>query len=237
MFAFVLRRSNLRENDQLVTLYTWEKGKIEALVRGIKKITSKNSAFLEPIFLIEAEILPGKEINQLTKAVPLFCYKNILEDIEKITLLRTAFSWLSTLTRNNEQDNKIFLLIKKWMEYLNDAILPTTSVGYSFLANLVAIMGFAPSLMCCAICNDKNNLSGFYPSGGGVVCRKCLLIKKQQQVQVYPIRFVDLLALRLLFSQEWDKLTGENTEIANRLVFLYAQYHSEKKLIKIPVLI
>ncbi len=233
MYAFVLRRSNLRENDQLVSLYTWEKGKIDTLVRGVKKITSKNSAYLEPVFLIEAEIIPGKEINHLTKAVPFFCYKNILKDLEKITLLRTAFSWLSVLTHNNQRDSKVFLLIKHWLEFLDGTDKISTALGYSFLANLVAEFGFMPSLDNCAVCDDKNNLIGFYPSGGGVICRRCLLIKKQQDIKVYPIRLVDLQALKWLFSKQWNKVAEQNTEIANRLVFLYAQYHSEKKLVKI----
>lgn len=237
MYAFVLRRSNLRENDQSVSLYTWEKGKIEALVRGVKKITSKNSAYLEPFFLIEAEVVPGKEINHLTKAVPFFCYKNIFKNLEKLILVRTAFNWISVLTRNNERDSKVFLLIKTWLEFLDTTEQSPTVLGYSLLANLVAALGFAPSLNSCALCNDKNNLAGFFPSGGGVICRTCFLTKKQQAVKVYPIRTIDLQALQWLFSTRWDKVVEQNTEIANRLVFLYAQYHSEKKLTKISTLI
>lgn len=233
MYAFVLSRTNLREKDQIVSLYTWEQGKIEAVVRGVKKITSKNSAYLEPFFLIEADVLPGKEISHLVKAVPFFCYKNIVNDLDKIILLKTVFSWLSVLTKNNERDNQVFLLIKNWLEFLNVTEKTSTALGYGFLANLVAIFGFAPSLNHCAICNDKNNLAGFYPAGGGVVCKKCLLIKKQQEGKVYSIRAVDLQALQNLFSKQWDKTLEQNTEIVNRLVFLYVQYHSEKRLGKL----
>lgn len=237
MFAFVLSRTNLREKDQMVSLYSWEQGKIETVIRGVKKITSKNSAFLEPFFLIEAEVLPGKEINHLVKAVPFFCYKNIVNDLDKIILLKTAFGWLSVLTKNNERDSRVFLLIKNWLEFLDATDNTSTALAYGFLANLIAISGFAPSLDFCTICNEKNNLAGFYPSGGGVVCKKCLLLKKQQQEKVYPIRAVDLQALQYIFSKQWDKIIEHNTEIANRLVFLYAQYHSEKRLTKISSLV
>ncbi len=237
MFAFVLARTNLREKDQMVSLYSWEQGKIETVIRGVKKITSKNSAFLEPFFLIEAEVLPGKEICHLVKAVPLSCYKNIVNDLDKIILLKTAFGWLSALTKNNERDNRVFLLIKNWMEFLDETSNPSAALAYSFLAKLIAFFGFAPSLNYCAICNGKNNLVGFFPSGGGVVCKKCLLLKKQQLEKVYSIRAIDLQALQNLFSKKWDNVLEHNTEIANRLVFLYAQYHSEKKLTKISSLI
>ena len=235
MYAFVLRRNNIRENDQLVSLYTWEKGKVEALARGVKKTISKNAAYLEPFFLIEAEILPKKETYQLVKAVPLYCYKNILNDLDKMVLLKTVFGWLLALTKNNERDDRVFLLIKNWLEFLDVTEKTSTALGYGFLANLVAIFGFLPGLNSCAVCNDKNNLAGFFPAGGGVVCRKCLLIKKQQQEKVYPIRVIDLQTLQNLFSKQWDKTLEQNTEIANRLVFLYVQYHSEKKLCKLKL--
>jgi recombinational DNA repair protein (RecF pathway) len=110
-------------------------------------------------------------------------------------------------------------------------------LGYGFLANLIVCLGFAPSLDSCAVCDEENNLVGFYPAGGGVVCRKCLFVKKQQDAKVYPIRPVDLQALQWLFSKQWEKMVEQNTEIANRLVFLYVQYHSEKKLNKISKLL
>ena len=42
MLAIVLSRRDFREFDQIVSLYTKEKGKLEVLARGVKKITSKH---------------------------------------------------------------------------------------------------------------------------------------------------------------------------------------------------
>ena len=236
MHAFVLRRNNLRENDQVITFYTFEKGKVEALARGIKKITSKNSSYLSPVFLVEAEVVEGREFFQLTKVVPLVCYKNILEDLDKSVILQTAFSWLDTLT-HLERDTKIFLLVKKWIEFLNGDKNVNTALAYSFLANLLKCLGFSPELNQCTVCDKKNSLEGFYPAGGGLVCHDCLLLKKQAGEQAYSLRSADILALKLLFTSEWNKIFENHTEIANRLVFLYGQYHSGKKLTKLPKII
>jgi len=233
MYCFVLNRSDFKEVDQIVTLYSWEKGKIQALARGIKKITSKNSAFLEPVFLLEADIIPGKELDHLTKAVPLYCYKNILNNLEKLVLVRIVFSWLATLTEAGQRDSKIFLLVKSWLEFLNETQLPTSALAYSFLANLIDCLGFLPNLVQCAFCDDKKDLISFYPAAASVVCKNCFLIKKQAVNDIYPIRSVDLQAIKFLFSKQWTDILNHNTEIANRLVFLYAQYHSERKLAKL----
>jgi len=108
-------------------------------------------------------------------------------------------------------------------------------LAYAFLGSMMVEMGFGPDLDNCVFCDDKNNLNAFYPAGGGVVCKNCYLLKKESQVKIYPIRKIDLEALRLLFCKDWEKNLESNTEIANRLLFLYAQYHSERKLAKLKV--
>ncbi len=234
MYSFVLKRSDLREQDQIVTLYTLEKGKVDALARGVKKILSKNSAYLLPVFLIDVEVLSGKEVNHLTKAVPVFVYKNILEDLNKMSLLQTVFKWVNILTKY-EREPKIFLLIKSWLEFLDTTENIDTALAYGFLGNILMHLGFAPDLSSCISCHNKNNLVAFYPAGGGVVCKNCFLLRKQMDTKVYPLRAVDLEAMRLLFTSNWQKILANNTEIANRLVFLYGQYHSERRLAKIKL--
>lgn len=234
MYAFVLRRTDWREQDQIVTLYTLESGKVDCLVRGVKKILSKNSAYLLPVFLVEADILFTKESAQLIKAIPVVVYKNILEDLKKISLLQTVFRWLGDLV-GHERDERIFFLIKNWLEFLDKASQPNRALAYGFLGNILNYLGFAPELENCVFCQNKNDLTAFYPSGGGVVCRSCYLSKKEQTIKIYPLRVVDLKAVRLLFNNHWEEILTDNTEIANRLVFLYAQYHSERKLAKIKL--
>lgn len=47
--AIVLHRRNLGETDRFVTFYTKHNGKVTALAKGVRKITSKFGGFLEPL--------------------------------------------------------------------------------------------------------------------------------------------------------------------------------------------
>lgn len=232
MYAFVLKRANFRENDQIITLYTNEKGKIEVLARGVKKILSKNAAFLEPYFLLETELIPGKEITHLVKAVPVECYKNILADMDKLLALQITFEWLGNLIHTGERDLKIFLLVKNWLEYLNSVKLADKSIAYVFLAKLLNLLGFAPQLDSCVVCDNISTV-GFYPAGGGMVCKKCLSEKKNAGERIYLLTAATAAVLKQLFSGKWGKLKPEDCQTAGKLVWIYAQYHSERKLSKL----
>ena len=43
----------------------------------------------------------------------------------------------------------------------------------AFRAKLLLAAGFAPELASCASCGEREHLSGFSPSAGGVVCPAC----------------------------------------------------------------
>ena len=67
MLSIVLSRKDFREHDQIVSLYVKEKGKLSLIVRGVKKIVSKNSAHLEPFSFVNITIEKGKEADYLTR--------------------------------------------------------------------------------------------------------------------------------------------------------------------------
>jgi DNA repair protein RecO (recombination protein O) len=233
VLSFVLSRKDFKENDQLLVFYTLEKGKIEAVARGIKKIISKNSAYLTPIFLLDADFLSSKEMFLLRKATPVECYKNIFSDSSKMSALNVVFKWLNSLIDVGQQDKKIFYLVRQWVDFLNLSGKINRGFVFGFLGCLIAQLGFAPVFENCSVCGVKNNLVGFYPTGGGVICRACLLVKKQKEHSAYLLRSSDMVSLKLLFTGQWDEILARNTEVANRLLFLYAQYHCERKLAKL----
>ena len=118
MLAFVLSRRDFREYDQIVSLYTLEKGKMEVLARGVKKILSKNAAHLEPFCLVEAEIIQGKEINHLGSVAPIELFKNIRKDLKKSLVCGCVVKTFDHLLHNEERDRRIFDLSKSFLEFI-----------------------------------------------------------------------------------------------------------------------
>jgi DNA repair protein RecO len=119
MQSIILSRRDFRENDQIISLYTLEKGKQEVLARGVKKITSKNSAHLELFSFVGVEIVPGKEIDHLTKVQPINYFVNIRKDLQKSLASAYIVNLTDRLVHSGEQDERIFELLKTWLEFVS----------------------------------------------------------------------------------------------------------------------
>ena len=119
MQAIVLSRRDFRESDQIISLYTLDKGKQEVLARGVKKITSKNSAHLEPFSFVDIEIVPGKEIDHLTKVQPINYFSDIRKDLQKSLSASYVVGLTDKLVHSGEYDERVFSLLREWLEVMN----------------------------------------------------------------------------------------------------------------------
>jgi len=142
MLSIILVRHDFRENDQIISLYTAERGKLEVLARGVKKILSKNAAYLEPCFLVNAEMVPGKEIIHLIKAQPVNLFKNIRADFSKIYLAGYLMKLLDKLLKPEDADKRIFQLVVSFLEFLDQTDFVNPLLLDAFLLKLFSLLGF-----------------------------------------------------------------------------------------------
>ncbi len=143
MLAIVLSRKNIKEFDQMTSLYTRERGKIEVLAKGIKKIISKNSANLEVLSLIEADVAQGKEIEYLTKVQPVKIFKEIYFDLDKIAIAGYMVKIADANILASEPDERIFNLLLSFLEFLNTAVeIKSLNLATGFIFKLWHCFGF-----------------------------------------------------------------------------------------------
>lgn len=150
MQSLVLSRRDFRESDQIVSLYTRELGKVEVLARGIKKITSKNSAHLEPFSYVEVEIISGKELGHLGSTQPINYFVNIRKNLEKSLAAGYVVDLLNKVLHVAEKDESLFIVTLDFLEQLNLEFIPISpqrnwdnlQLMDSYIINLLHCLGF-----------------------------------------------------------------------------------------------
>src|SRR3989338_2415213 len=192
MEAIVLSRSDVRESDQYISLYTKEYGKRELLARGVKKIVSKNAGAIEPFSHVFAEFVEGKEMRYLTTAQLIDAFSGIRKNIESLVAAQWALHMIASLTKTGERDTKLFDLLLSWLRSMNRANCGYDLLLDGFAISCMSILGFSPRLHACVLCTMPFDTMAFerlglYFAGGGIVCPSCRAKKNSVGEEVYDV--------------------------------------------------
>lgn len=80
--AIVIKRKNFGEADKIITVFTKNKGKIQIIAKGIRKINSKRSPHVELLNLSLIAYHDGK-LPVLTEASSLKHYEGLKDNLQK----------------------------------------------------------------------------------------------------------------------------------------------------------
>ncbi|OGZ26927.1 MAG: DNA repair protein RecO [Candidatus Nealsonbacteria bacterium RIFOXYB1_FULL_40_15] len=156
--AVVLSKKNVKEADQLFSLFSEDFGKISVLGRGIRKITSKLRSGIDTFYFSEVEFIQGKEIKTLTDTVAL----DKFHGSDRISEATEA------IVSGQEKDRRVWDLL---MESLGQGCSSEIACHFYFW-NLLSISGYGFNLGDCLKCGRKlpedNNTFSF--GGGGIFC-------------------------------------------------------------------
>jgi DNA repair protein RecO (recombination protein O) len=159
--AIILDKKDFREADSRIICYCPDRGKLELVARGSKKLKSKLAGHTEPLTLVNLMVIVGKDYNYAGTGQGENFFPEIKNDLEKIKVAGQALNLVNKMTREGELDGQyeIFNLLKSFLESLeNNSPLErggaerrgvsTRAGGYEeflkyFEKELIKILGFS----------------------------------------------------------------------------------------------
>lgn len=172
--AIVLRNFNQGEADRIVILYTEAQGKLSAMAKGARK--PKNS--LAPLTQLFAHshllLVKGRNFHIITQGKLKYNFPALVQDMKKFAFASSVLESLDRMTEEGEADKYIFDALLAHLYVMERAKDPEL-IAHSWELKLLSHLGYKPHLENCLSCGEEGELY-FSPSGGGVVCRKCLWI-------------------------------------------------------------
>jgi DNA repair protein RecO (recombination protein O) len=176
--AFIIKREPWRERDSRIVVYTLERGKLELVARGTKKLLSKLASHIEPITLVDLMVIKGRQVDYVGSAVSQESFQAIKNDLERIFLVGETLNKFDHLVKLGEPDKKIFLLLRNWLFATNEksiAGIQTKLQAAIFKILLVSALGQGVELNRCQKCGQllNENKNWFNTKLGGVCCAAC----------------------------------------------------------------
>jgi len=156
--GFVIKRRNFGEADRMLTIFSRENGKITVVAKGVRKITSKRGALLEPFNLIKFQTVQSYSMKILTEVelispfeknkADLTSYRKILIACELVDVLcaediylRSLYDKLMIFAFNQNKENslmdfKMNLLVN--LGYWNqDKKFATDDDSYRYIESII----------------------------------------------------------------------------------------------------
>jgi DNA repair protein RecO (recombination protein O) len=162
--AVVLKTHNLGEADKILRLYSQEKGLIDAVAKGARKLKSKFGGRLELFNFIDCELSKGKSLDILTQAELVKNFKNISSDFNKFLFCQLICEIiLKTHPSESESSQKTASLLFKLI-YVSFSEIDCAAPGELyllekmaafFIAKYLKITGYAPLIDSCCRCGVK----------------------------------------------------------------------------------
>lgn len=210
--GIVLQKKEIRENDRIYVIYTNDLGKIEAVARGSRKILSKLAPHLEPPIFSDLMIAKGKQLDKIAGADEINAYPKIRADLERIQLVFSCFDKLNGLTKFNARDQKIWMLLEKFLEICEDTskdvfVEKKEILECAFLIKLLAFLGYRPEFKKCVFCGRENSEKWFFDIlKGGIFCESCRIKNFHPGESPNPASALFLEEMNFLLYKKFDEI-------------------------------
>ncbi len=179
--ALVLRRSDWRDYDRMVTLLSPEMGRIEAVVRGCRRPKSPLINAAEPFCAGEFSLVEARGRHTVTGCQVQECYFPLREDYVKLTHGVYYLHLLSLSALPGEACQDMFLLALKALAFLSYSDLPPELTTAAFELHYMAHLGQAPRMGECVSCGCAlRGPAAFSERLGGGLCAGCARLSPEK---------------------------------------------------------
>lgn len=176
--AVVLKSLKYRDSDKIFTLLSNEKGKISAIGRGVRKISSRRNGNLDTLNLISANIHEDRiGYKSIEEVKTIESFKNLKKDFGKSIKAYYLIELVHKSIEESESVPEVFNLLVKCLKALDKNNYSGDLYVSYFEINFMKILGYQMNFDNCRVCGKKLDDSWknhyFNLENGSIECGDC----------------------------------------------------------------
>jgi DNA repair protein RecO (recombination protein O) len=177
--AIVLRSMRFAEADRVLHLYTAERGRVNAIAKGVRKTTSRFGGRLEPLTRAALMLHEGRgELHTVSGADIISAHAAARELPHALGVALIGAEAVLKLHPEPEPQPRVFEGLVRFLEILDGPLSESgnpaaDALAVGFQLKLLLLAGYLPHLNSCASCGREGPLVGYSAAAGGAVCELC----------------------------------------------------------------
>lgn len=230
----VIRQTKYSESDKILTIFTKEKGKVQAIAKGARKPKSHLMGSTEIFCYSEFLMYNGRSLYNINQGQIIDSFYSLREDIYKLSYATFILELIDSSVLEEEANDILFELLVKTLKVLSDMEDDYKKLLFAFQIKYISFIGFKPQLSSCVkCCNQLTNTIRFDLIEGGTICEKCFSIDPNQINVSHNI--VDIMKNLMYCKLEESKdivISKQDEKKIEEVLIRYITSHIEKKYFK-----
>ena len=172
--GLVIRESDHKDNDKILTVLTEKYGKLFVIGKGVKSLKNRHMACTQLFSYASFNLRRRGNFYYITDSDLIENYYEIRNDIVKLALSTYICDVLCEVSREGIEESGVMKLALNTFYAIAKDVKELEFIRASFEMKLASECGFMPDLECCSVCGKDNELFvSIDIMGGNYICDKC----------------------------------------------------------------
>lgn len=172
--GIVLKETKYQDTSKILSIYTLEHGKIQAMAKGAYKPKSGLTGSTQVFSQNEYEIHRGKTFYHINQGHIINSFYSIREKMERIYYGYYMLELLDKSLEKEDSNKRLFLLLVKGLKILSELEKNFLKFIVAYELKFISFIGYRPNIDTCVLCGSKKIEPGkFSTYNGGIICRNC----------------------------------------------------------------
>lgn len=227
--AFIIKKQDYGEADQIITLFSKEEGKLRAIVKAAKLPTSKLQPMLQPVFQTRVSLSGSSGAPGLGKVIGVQLispYSGILDGEAKITAWYIASELVMRGLADSAPNELLFLELEKYANFLNTTKISDEEINSSIMQfQIKAIDALGLGIRVLPQTSEMKNSVYFSLDNGGFTT--------QNSTDAFPVNSSLLTTFHDLNNQTYETsktLNSSDYKSISSLVNRFVSYQLEREI-------
>lgn len=174
LHGLVLRETDTKETDKILTVLTAELGKIPVIARGARRKNSRIAAVSQLLTYGELTVFHRGNWYILDDGETRELFQGVRQDLELLSLAAYFAELTEALTTENRESGQLLPLLLNALYALGTLHKDPQLVKAAFELRILALCGFEPLCRGCAVCGAQEPREPMLDVVRGMVhCRSC----------------------------------------------------------------
>ncbi|MDP2656468.1 MAG: DNA repair protein RecO [bacterium] len=140
--GIIIAKRDGRDADRVYTIYTKEHGKISALAKSVKKITSKLAGHLELFTYATFTIARGRGRDHIATVDAIAHFVPSFDKSDRLIAALYCLECTDQMVRDAHRDDELFDLLYGFIQEVAGGDIPSTQLARTYLYNLCVLLGY-----------------------------------------------------------------------------------------------